>query len=92
MADAAQQFSRIDLNTHALLFDVDGTLLNIAPRPDQAVVPPELIDTLARLNERTGGALAFVSGRKIAVLDAALAMLVEEATPPDIKRERGVVA
>ena len=70
MADAAQQFSRIDLNTHALLFDVDGTLLNIAPRPDQVVVPPGLIETLQRLNERTGGAVAFVSGRKIAVIDA----------------------
>ena len=70
MADAAQQFSRIDLNTHALLFDVDGTLLDIAPRPDQVVVPPALIETLARLNDRTGGAVAFVSGRKIAVIDA----------------------
>jgi trehalose 6-phosphate phosphatase len=70
MADAAEQFSRIDLNTHALLFDVDGTLLDIAPRPDQVAVPPALIETLRRLNERSRGAVAFISGRKIAVLDA----------------------
>lgn len=75
MADAAGQFSRIDLNTHALLLDVDGTLVDIAPRPDQVVVPPALIDTLARLNDRTGGAVAFVSGRKIAVLDVLFAPL-----------------
>jgi threonyl-tRNA synthetase len=31
-------------------------------------------------------------GQKVMPLDEALAMLVEEATPPDIKRERQVVA
>ena len=30
--------------------------------------------------------------QQVMPLDAALAMLVEEATPPDIKRERQVVA
>ena len=70
MADAAAAFSRIDLNTHALLLDVDGTLLDIAPRPDLVVVPSGLIDDLQRLHDLSGGAVAFVSGRKIAVMDA----------------------
>ena len=70
MADAAAAFSRIDLKTHALLLDVDGTLLDIAPRPDLVVVPPGLIEDLTRLQERAGGAVAFISGRKIAVMDA----------------------
>jgi trehalose 6-phosphate phosphatase len=76
MADAAAAFSRIDLKTHALLLDVDGTLLNIALHPDLVVVPPGLIDDLARLQEKTGGAAAFISGRKISVMDALFKPLV----------------
>ncbi len=76
MADAAAAFSSIDLKTHALLLDVDGTLLDIAPRPDLVVVPPGLIEDLARLQEKTGGAVAFISGRKIAVMDALFKPLV----------------
>src|SRR5688572_4194932 len=76
MADAAAAFSRIDLKTHALLLDVDGTLLDIAPRPDLVVVPPGLIEDLARLHEKTGGAVAFISGRKVAVMDALFKPLV----------------
>ena len=76
MADAATAFSRIDLKTHALLLDVDGTLLDIALRPDLVVVPPGLIEDLARLQERTGGAIAFVSGRKISVMDGVFKPLV----------------
>jgi trehalose 6-phosphate phosphatase len=70
MADAAAAFPRIDLKTHALLLDVDGTLLDIAPRPDLVVVPPGLIEDLTRLQDKSGGAVAFVSGRKISVMDA----------------------
>ena len=76
MADAAAAFSRIDLKTHALLLDVDGTLLDIAPRPDLVVVPPGLIEDLTRLHERSGGAIALISGRKIAVMDALFKPLV----------------
>jgi trehalose 6-phosphate phosphatase len=66
---APEKFASLDLTTHALLFDVDGTLLDIAPKPDQVHVPAELRDTLARLSDLTRGALALVSGRQIAVLD-----------------------
>jgi trehalose 6-phosphate phosphatase len=53
----------------ALFLDVDGTVLDIAPRPDAVLVPPGLVDALARLSRRLGGALALVSGRPIAELD-----------------------
>ncbi len=58
-----------NLNRLAILLDVDGTLLDIAPTPREVVVPPELPATLARVRERVGGALALVSGRPIAELD-----------------------
>jgi trehalose 6-phosphate phosphatase len=60
---------RIDLNRTALLLDVDGTLIDIAERPDDAVVPHSLCVTLQELLARTGGAVALVSGRTIAALD-----------------------
>lgn len=56
----------------ALLLDMDGTLLDIAPRPDAVVVPPGLIADLRSLRARTGGALAVITGRPIAEIDALL--------------------
>ena len=53
----------------AFLLDVDGTLLDLAPTPREVRVPPELRETLTRLWQRTGGAVAFVSGRPIGELD-----------------------
>ena len=47
----------------ALFLDIDGTLIDIAERPDAVVVPPDLIATLQTVSERLGGALALVSGR-----------------------------
>src|SRR5437660_12043130 len=58
-----------DLQKTAILLDVDGTILDLAPTPREVFVPHALRDTLARLRERTGGALAFVSGRPINELD-----------------------
>lgn len=56
----------------ALLLDVDGTLIDIAPTPDSVVVPSMLIPTLRRVCARLDGALALVSGRSVEVLDALL--------------------
>ncbi len=56
----------------ALLLDLDGTLIDIAPTPDAVVVPPDLPPTLRRLRARLGDALAVVSGRPIGQVDALL--------------------
>ena len=58
--------------TSALLLDLDGTLLDLAPRPDAVVVPPGLSDTLRTLRDRLGGALAVITGRPIETIDALL--------------------
>ena len=61
---------------HAALFlDVDGTLLDFAPRPGAVIVPPSLIEALARAESALGGALALVSGRSIEDLDRLFAPL-----------------
>jgi trehalose 6-phosphate phosphatase len=59
----------------ALFLDLDGTLLDIAPRPDAVRVPETLPRDLARLSHRLGGALAIVSGRARATIDDLLAPL-----------------
>jgi trehalose 6-phosphate phosphatase len=64
-----------DLKTLAILLDVDGTILDLAPTPRDVFVPRALRDTLARLAERTGGALAFVSGRSLGEIDHVFAPL-----------------
>lgn len=56
----------------ALFLDLDGTLLDIAPRPDAVVVPERLALELSRLQNELGGALAVVTGRSLPVLDSLL--------------------
>jgi trehalose 6-phosphate phosphatase len=53
----------------AIFLDFDGTLVEITSRPDHVALPPRLQDMLRRLTVRCGGALALVSGRRIAELD-----------------------
>jgi trehalose 6-phosphate phosphatase len=53
----------------AVLLDIDGTLLDLMPTPREVWVPPGLAKTLRRLHERTGGALAMVSGRSLNDID-----------------------
>jgi trehalose 6-phosphate phosphatase len=57
----------------ALFLDVDGCLLDFADQPEAVQVPDGLCDELMRLREALGGAVAFVSGRSIAQLDALFA-------------------
>jgi trehalose 6-phosphate phosphatase len=54
----------------ALFLDIDGTLLDIAERPDLVVIPPGLPALLARLRADRGGALAIISGRPLGQIDA----------------------
>jgi len=58
-----------NLDEVAILLDVDGTILDIAPRPTDVSASAALRHTLGRLAERTGGATALVSGRSIGDLD-----------------------
>jgi trehalose 6-phosphate phosphatase len=53
----------------ALFLDLDGTLLDIAEKPDLVTVPAGLPGDLARLSRGLCGALAVVSGRAMSVLD-----------------------
>jgi trehalose 6-phosphate phosphatase len=66
---------RLSPGNIGLFLDVDGTLLDIAPRPEAVEVPPGLLDDLAALELALGGALALVSGRPIAQLDRLFAPL-----------------
>src|ERR1700733_14945327 len=58
-----------DLGKCAILLDIDGTILDLAPSPQQVWVPPGLRRTLARLDGLTGGAVALVSGRSLNDID-----------------------
>jgi trehalose 6-phosphate phosphatase len=64
-----------DLKNTAFFFDFDGTLVELAPTPDQVVVDPRVFTLLDALRELTGGAVAVVSGRGIDNIDAMLAPL-----------------
>jgi trehalose 6-phosphate phosphatase len=57
----------------ALFLDFDGTLVDIAPRPEAVVVPRELIATLQAMQAFLDGAVAVISGRPIEQIDALLA-------------------
>jgi trehalose 6-phosphate phosphatase len=58
-----------DLRQCAILLDIDGTILDLAPSPQQVWVPTGLRQTLTRLDYATGGALALVSGRSLSDID-----------------------
>lgn len=55
---------------YAFFFDLDGTLAEIKPRPDQVSIPAPVRQALSRLAEQHNGALALISGRSMKELDA----------------------
>lgn len=59
----------LNLLEDAVFLDFDGTLVEIAPRPDAVVVPPDLPDLLHRLHDCASGAVAVVSGRSVTELE-----------------------
>ena len=71
---SSPQAPTITANT-ALFLDFDGTLVDLAAQPDLVVVPQGLISLLEQLSHQLNGALAIVSGRSLADLDAYLAPL-----------------
>lgn len=66
---------RLELKRHAIFLDFDGTLVDLVARPDLVEVTTETRDTLAALVEKSDGAIAIITGRDIATVDAFLAPL-----------------
>jgi len=66
---AADEFLTAVEDSVALFLDVDGTLLDIAERPDRVVVPAGLVDDLAEAERGLGGALAVITGREAEEID-----------------------
>lgn len=58
-----------DPSQFALFFDIDGTLIDLAPTPDAIYVPPGLADALSALSRQVQGALALVTGRSLSYAD-----------------------
>ena len=65
----------LDLDRCALFLDYDGTLVDLAPTPAEALADAELRELLAALHVRLTGALAIITGRPVADIDGFLAPL-----------------
>ncbi len=63
----------------ALFLDIDGTLLELANRPDGVVVPHGLVGLLDRLHYKFRGACALVSGRNLSFIDSTLQWKTRDA-------------
>lgn len=59
----------------ALFLDVDGTLIAFSEQPDQVRLLPDVREAIGRIGARLHGAVALVSGRPLAQLDALFAPL-----------------
>lgn len=59
----------------ALFLDIDGTLLDIAERPDGVEIPASLTSDLQKASARLGGAMALISGRAMDWIDRAFCPL-----------------
>ncbi len=75
LAHGPHDLPEIDLARDALLLDVDGTLIDIAPTPEAVHVPDMLREALRRLEDKSGGGVALISGRPLKSLDDLFAPL-----------------
>jgi trehalose 6-phosphate phosphatase len=73
----------------ALFVDFDGTLAPLAPRPQDVQTPSWVVPALRRLQLALNGAVAVVSGRPIAQLDAFLAPLTLPSAGAHGAEQRG---
>jgi trehalose 6-phosphate phosphatase len=64
---------RLLTDRSALFLDFDGTLADLARRPDAVEIPPALVALLHGLHQRLDGALALVTGRAREDLEPMLA-------------------
>ncbi|MFS2224826.1 trehalose-phosphatase [Pantoea sp. B65] len=75
MTRESDVFPSIGGGLYAFFFDVDGTLAAIKPRPDEVSIPAAVRHNLQAISTLSHGALALISGRPIAQLDALAAPL-----------------
>lgn len=61
-----------DIGRCAIFLDLDGTIAELADHPDAVRVEPATLRLLERLRDKTGHALAVISGREIAAVDRLL--------------------
>ncbi len=61
-----------EVSNYALFLDCDGTLLDIAPTPDEVHVPGGLADLLTRITQHLDGAVAVLTGRQLDEIDVLL--------------------
>lgn len=54
----------------AWFLDIDGTLLELAATPDGVRVDQGVLNLLTQLREVSGGAVALISGRSVAIVDS----------------------
>ncbi len=59
----------------ALFLDIDGTLLEHQPHPEGVIADAQLIEQLAATEIRLDGAVAFITGRSVAMADRLFAPL-----------------
>lgn len=59
----------------AYFLDVDGTLIELALTPDGVRIDQQMLDLIVRVHRQCDGALALISGRALADLDARLGLL-----------------
>ena len=85
-------FPEFDPARDALFLDFDGTLVEIAPRPDAVAVPAELPALLARAHAAASGALAVVSGRSLDQLERYLPGFPGELVGSHGAERRGVAS
>ena len=60
--------------TWAWFFDIDGTLVELAPTPSSIVINDDLPKLIARLSELSGGAVSLITGRAISNVDELLTL------------------
>ncbi|MDX6019962.1 trehalose-phosphatase [Scandinavium sp. V105_16] len=83
---------------YAFFFDLDGTLAEIKPHPDQVIIPESIRMALHQLAQQQQGALALISGRSMVELDGLAAPYhfplagVHGAERRDIKDQTHIVA
>jgi len=65
-----------DIACCAIFLDLDGTIVELVEHPDAVLVEASTLQLLTRLHDKTGGALAVISGREIALIDLLLRPLI----------------